>query len=293
MNTRHKPLLIALIVALSGACASNPATPADDDSADDAPEDDDSDMGGATASDGGSQAPRSDAQSSSGGGGDSGSGGGAAGTVDCSGDMPADPKDRITNFEDMTVGVDMTGGWVGGFYIFNDKMNDPSQTATVEAVDRCSDGSSKYAYCTKGSGFMIWGAGIGTDLGAVDPATMAKATVDLSAYSGVSFWVKRNGTGTMPGTAKVIIPDENTSDEGKKCTNEASAPATMKCDPFTANIPLSNTWTKHTVQFSKLKQGAWGKPVPAFAAGKVYGIQLQFPMSMSFDVCIDHVMLVR
>jgi hypothetical protein len=289
MDTRQKPLMIALL-ALAAACASNPTSDGEDgDDTDDmvTPSTDrDAGGGGAPAT------PRGDAQSSTGGGGDSGGGSGGPGSVECPDDTPANDKDLIATFEDMTVGVNPAGGWVGGFYIFNDKMNDPSQTATVEPVSRCSDGSSQFAYCTKGSGFTVWGAGIGTDLGAVDPATMKKSTVDLSAYSGVSFYVRRNG-GTMPGTAKLIIPDENTSDEGGKCSNAADAPTTMKCDPFTAAVPLSNTWTKQTIMFSKLKQGAWGKAVPAFAADKAYGIQLQFGPGMPFDVCFDQLVLVR
>jgi hypothetical protein len=284
MNTRQKPLLIALTMALAGACASNPGTAEDDDENPSMADDDDGDDDATPAPSGG------DAQTSSGGGSDAGSSGGGGG-AECANDTPSDEKDLIATFEDMTVGVNPAGGWVGGFYIFNDKMNDPvAQMASVQAVDRCSE--SKYAYCTKGAGFTVWGAGIGTDLGALDMATMKKATVDLSAYSGISFWVKRNG-GTMPASAKLIVPDANTSDEGGSCSNAADAAATMKCDPFTTNIPLSNTWTKQTIMFSKLKQGAWGKAVPSFSKDKVFGIQLQVGPSTPFDICFDQLVLVR
>jgi hypothetical protein len=279
MNTRDKTPWLALLVVLG--CASPPSSDSDDTAMEAATGDDDD----SAATPGGPDASRPS--------GDGSKPMGAAGPADCSGDTPEEGADMLTTFEDGTVGLDSTGGWVGGFYIFNDKMNDAkAQTAEVRKEPRCADGSSEYAYCSKGSGFTVWGAGIGTDLGAVDEATKEKSTVDLSKYSGVSFWVKRNGG--MATSAKVIIPDANTSDEGGSCSNESDAPATMKCDPFTTNLTIPEGWTKQTVMFSSLKQGGWGKAVPGgFADDKVFGVQLQFGPGMSFDVCIDQVVLVR
>jgi hypothetical protein len=200
--------------------------------------------------------------------------------------------DLITNFEDGTVGVNAVTGRGGGFYIFNDKMNDKvAQTAEVKAIKRCSDDSSQYAFCTKGGGFTIWGAGFGTDLGVSDAMTMMKTTVDLSAYSGISFWIVRN-SGTAA-TAKLIVADKNTGEEGKVCTNAATAMDKDKCDPYSANVPLSAKWTKQTIKFTSLKQGGWGKPSATFAKDAVFGIQLQFAQMIDFDVCFDQLVLVR
>ena len=279
MTNRQKALLIALAAAVA-SCASNPTSEGDDDDDMQSPGsgDDDNAEGMGSVSDAGGASS------------DAGAGGGAGG--ECTNDTPADEKDLLATFEDMTVGVNPAGGWVGGFYIFNDKMNDmTAQMSGVQAVDRCG-GESKYAYCTKGGGFATWGAGFGTDLGAADVAAMTKETVDLSAYKGVSFWIRRN-SGAMPSTVKLIIPDANTAEEGKGCTNDGEAPATMKCDPFTTNVPLSAEWTKQTITFDKLKQGGWGKPSSAFAKDKVFGIQLQFGPSTDFDVCFDQLVLVR
>jgi len=283
MPTRPKSLLLALTVSLACACADSPGeeAPADGDEADKSDASSASSEG--ATNDGGSASATADAATSS----------GPAGSADCTGDMPADEKDLIATFEDQTVGVNPAGGWVGGFYIFNDKNNDPAQTGGVQPMSRCSDGSSQFAYCSKGTGFVTWGAGFGTDLGAVDATTMSKATVDLSAYSGISFWVIRNGASAMPATAKLILADENTSDEGGECSNAAEATANMKCDPFTTSVPLTSSWTKQTVMFSKLKQGGWGKPVTSFTPKAVYGVQLQFAPGVAFDVCFDQLTLIR
>jgi hypothetical protein len=295
METRPKYLLAALTLACA-ACASNPE--------DEATSSDDS---GVSSGSGGSQ----DAGSSSGGGGneagssssggdggsslsgaDSGGSTGGGGAADCTGDMPANGDDLISNFEDGTVGVNAVTGRGGGFYIFNDKMNDKvAQTFEVKQTDRCSDGSSQFAFCTKGGGFTIWGAGFGTDLGISDVMTMKKTTVDLSAYTGISFWIVRN-SGTVA-TAKLIVADTNTAEEGGKCSNMAGALDKDKCDPYAANVPLSAKWTKQSIKFSALKQGGWGKPSPTFASNAVFGIQLQFAQMIDFDVCFDQLVLTR
>jgi hypothetical protein len=315
METRPKYLLAALTLACAAACATSP----DDTEVVDSgirpsgmPGGGTSDAGaGGSAS--GTISPgsttgggSSDAGSSGSAGGSSPAGtGGAAGgtdagasaggggtTADCTGDVPTNNDDLVTNFEDGTVGVNAVTGRGGGFYIFNDKMNDKvAQTFAVAANNRCSDGSSQYAFCSKGGGFMVWGAGFGTDLGVTDPATMKKTTVDLSAYTGISFWVIRNSG--MAATAKLIVADKNTAEEGANCTNMSGAMDKDKCDPYVANVPLSNKWTKQTIKFASLKQGGWGKPSPMFAANAVYGIQLQFAQLIDFDVCFDQLVLVR
>jgi hypothetical protein len=312
METRPKYLLVALTLACAAACASDPATDDDDTSSSDSTatggagggggSDAGSSSSGGNSSGGGSggdagssSGSGSDAGSSSSGGSDSGSGGGTSGggaLADCTGDMPTNNDDLVTNFEDGTVGVNAVTGRGGGFYIFNDKMNDKvAQTFEVKATKRCSDDSSQYAFCTKGGGFTIWGAGFGTDLGVSDTMTMKKTTVDLSAYTGISFWIVRNSG--MAATTKLIVADKNTTEEGGNCSNAATAMDKDKCDPYSANVPLSAKWTKQIVKFSSLKQGGWGKPSASFGKEAVYGIQLQFAQMIDFDVCFDQLVLVR
>jgi len=304
MESRPKYLLAALTLACAAACASDPAEDESTGSSDsgataggggggnDAGA---SGGGGGGGDDAGSSGGggSSDSGSSGGGGSDSGSsGGGGSGAGDCTGDTPTNNDDLVTNFEDGTVGVNAVTGRGGGFYIFNDKMNDKvAQTFEVKKTDRCSDASSQFAFCTKGGGFTVWGAGFGTDLGVADTMTMKKTTVDLSAYTGVSFWIIRN-SGTA-GTAKLIVADKNTGEEGGVCTNASTAMDKDKCDPYAANVPLSAKWTKQTIKFSALKQGGWGKPSPTFSANAVFGIQLQFAQMIDFDVCFDQLVLTR
>jgi hypothetical protein len=92
---------------------------------------------------------------------------------------------------------------------------------------------------------------------------------------------------------KVMLPDVNTAAEGGHCTNDAAAEATEKCDPWVKNVPVPPSWTRTEVLFDDLRQGGWGKAVPAFAKEGVFGIQLQFSAGVSFDVCFDQLVLLR
>jgi hypothetical protein len=311
MEIRPKYLLVALTLACASACASEPTDDDEDTMSTDSganagttngggSQTNESGNGGSSSDAGSSSSSSSDGGSSSGSdagstsssGSDAGSGSAGASAADCTGDMPAMSDDLITNFEDGTVGVNAVTGRGGGFYIFNDKNNDKvAQTFEVKPVKRCADDSSQYSFCTKGGGFTIWGAGFGTDLGVADAMTMKKTTVDLSAYTGISFWIVRNSG--MAGTTKLIVADKNTAEEGGNCTNMAGAMDKDKCDPYSANIPLSAKWTKQTIKFATLKQGGWGKPSPTFGKDAVFGIQLQFAQMIDFDVCFDQLVLVR
>jgi hypothetical protein len=283
METRQKRLLIALTLVSAAAslsaagCGSDAPDPgADKDDGDDGTSDD-SDNAGSGSSD----KPDSGAPAS---GGSGGSG------VDCKGDVAADSKDLITDFEDGTKGLNPNADWKGGFYVFNDKKTEDAEVQSLEIpeIDRCSDGSSAYALCTKGTGFIEWGAGIGTDL---NSTADAKMPVDLSDYTGVSFWIMRRG-GAAPKVGKVILADKNTAPEGGACKD--GPPATEQCDPFVKNATITDKWTKVEIKFADLKQGAWGKSVPSgFSKDAVYGFQVQFDKMMDFDVCIDHVALTR
>jgi hypothetical protein len=306
---KHRQSKQALMFAfmIASACASGEKTQANTSSANDADASSgdgdrtshgDGDVGGdgdgsGDGSDDGSDQPGDGDGPDQPGDGDSSSGHTGLAAVDCTGDAPAKPEDLVTDFEDGTVGVNPVEGRGGGFYIFNDKMNDETaQPFMVKAMNRCSDSSSIYAFCTHGSGFTVWGAGFGTDLGVVDAMTMSKSAVDLSMYKGISFWIGANAGSSAP-AVKVMLADGNTAPEGGKCTTDGAAEATEKCDPFVKNVPLQSKWTKVQVSFDSLRQGGWGKKVDAFAKDAVYGIQLQFAAGTSFDVCFDQLVLTR
>lgn len=109
-----------------------------------------------------------------------------------------------------------------------------------------------------------------------------KAPFDVSNYKGISFWARRGDNST--GTVRVKLPDVNTDQDGKVCT---------ECfNDFGMDLELTTTWTKYTVTFAGAQQMAgWGAPRPAAVdAAKMYGVQWQVNTpGADYDIWIDDI----
>jgi hypothetical protein len=228
--------------------------------------------------------------------GTSGGSSGSGAAVDCSAlPPPTNPDDVVSTFEDGTGSVNQAAGRGGGFYMFNDmtgtQMPPPGGLPDATPADRCG---GMFALCMKGSGFTVWGAGMGTDLGMVatdDAGMMTKSSYDASMYTGISFWAKAN-----PGSAlavRVSLKDANTAPEGGVCDATMDSGAEACNDDWGKNITLTTEWAPYTVLYSELRQSMWGKQFPAFDDTAVYSIQYQVNKGLDFDLCIDDLAFVR
>jgi hypothetical protein len=213
----------------------------------------------------------------------------AAKVIECEGDAEEGANNLIADFDDAVYTLNGASdlGFMGGFYVFNDEKDDSPDRHALEAaaIDRCSDESSSHAVCMKADAFMTWGGGMGTDL---KSAAGEKEAVDLSEYSGISFYVMRRGGNVAQ--IKVGIPEKSTAVDGGICSDEAG---TEQCDPYNKMVPVSTTWKKHTVLFEDLKQGGWGMAADSFDPSAVYAFQVQADKGFDIDVCIDQIELVE
>jgi hypothetical protein len=225
-------------------------------------------------------------------------GGGATGaSVDCTMDMGT-TEDTISDFEDGTGSVLPNGGRNGGWYSYVDTaptcmvMPAPNGTATAAEIPggRCN---SMFAMHFTGMGCSVFGAGVGTDLAA--PAagdggtatTAAKTPYDVSAYTGISFWVRADKGSSI--RFKMPMTDDTKTTDGGSCVDSP----TSKCsDDFGSNIALTKNWVKKTVMFSTMKQEGWGKKF-TWTPAHVTSIQFQVPVVTAFDVWIDDVSFVK
>lgn len=106
------------------------------------------------------------------------------------------------------------------------------------------------------------------------------APYDLSGAKGICF--KAKGTGS----ARVKVPDVNTTPEGgvcKTCYND-----------FGADFQLTPDWTEHCFAFADMKQQpGWGEPHPALTQTKAFSIQWQVSTpNAEYDVWVDDVRLM-
>jgi hypothetical protein len=138
---------------------------------------------------------------------------------------------------------------------------------------------------------------------------LAGRAVDLSAYSGVTFWAMADPRGTK--NIRVQLNDRDTDPRGGICSpNESSANACY--NGFSANVPLTGTFERYTIDFSSLQQNpAWGyQPDPSVLdLHHVYSMNFELDLpgctttatfmcaggtpSVSFDFWIDDLYLVN
>jgi endoglucanase len=187
------------------------------------------------------------------------------------------PDGVMDDGEDNNNQASVQKGRSGYWYTFLDKVGStisPEGGGTFAMAQGGANGSAYSARMTGkvGTGEVVY-AGMGLNF--VDP----KNQYDASAYKGISFWAKR-GAGT--GKVRLKVPDANTDQDGKVCT---------ECfNDFGTDLELTETWTQYVIPFSQMKQlSGWGAPhPPAIDTKKLYGVQFQVNQpGASFDVWVD------
>jgi hypothetical protein len=174
----------------------------------------------------------------------------------------------------------------------------------------------------------VWGATMGFDLlwsvfsdgaapapdpdaGCVQPTALGLTggTVDLSAYSGLTFWAMAAPGGLR--NLRVSVRD-STSDPRAGFCNAADPTNDADCyNAFSAGLTLTETFMRYTIDFSTLKQDPnWGvrSPSGALDAQHVYTINFTFDLCMAdagsmcaggdnqpftFDLRVDDIYLVN
>jgi hypothetical protein len=287
---------IAILSAIAG-CAAEPAN-SDDGAAGSASQ------AGMTSSSGGSgPGVAGSAGNVSGSPGSSGSAaGGPVGTAGTGGSggppagcTPVDTMTLLSDFETGKAEVLPNAGRDGSWFLYSDgtgtqtPVKVPNTPLVAEAGGACG---SAYAFHTTGTGFTVWGAGIGTDF--APKTAMARTAYDLSAYSGIALRAK--SAATMP--LRVSISDVNTSPEGMKCVDTTDATNMARCgDYFGAEVTLGAEYQDFVIKFADMKQRGWGLPVPTgLDKTKAYTLRMQVKGSAqapaTFDLWFDDVRLV-
>jgi hypothetical protein len=295
MHRSNATVALAVSLLTLAGCAAEPQ--------EDEPNGSNSDTG-ATSS--GGSVPASAGTGAAQGGAPSTSGGtpGSSGSVSAAGSgsgtpstgcSAVDPTGLISDFETGKAEVTATAGRDGSWFLYNDgtgtqmPVKIPNPPLAAEAGGACS---SAFAFHTTGTGFNVWGAGIGTDF--APKSGEARTLYDLSAYSGIALRAKAAATTPV----RVSISDINTAPEGLICedTTESTNPA--RCgDYFGAEITVGAEYADFTIKFSDMKQRGWGLPVAAgFDKTKAYTLRLQVKGSAqapaNFDLWLDDIRLV-
>lgn len=220
----------------------------------------------------------------SGGRGPVGTGTGGSGTV--SGGCPAAVGVAtalpIDDLEDGDNVITTAGSRVGYWYTYNDgtATQVPDPKALFKPTAPGSTLSAKFAAATSGPAFTTYGAGMGFDFNNV---MMKPCPYDATAYSGITFYAKSNGTAGLAIKAMVKTAATTASSSGGTCT-------AMCDDHFALKSTLTTAWAKYTITFSAatFAQEGFGTKA-AFDKTKVLGMQFQVAKDLKFDFSIDDI----
>jgi hypothetical protein len=184
--------------------------------------------------------------------------------------------DLIDDLESGTGSIIATNGRVGAWYTYNDESPQGTQTPLMGMTFAPAGPGymSALGAQTVGSGFAVWGAGMGFDL---NNNGVTRLPYNVSAYSGIVFWAKGNATVRVKLPTTTITPVA----ESGTCTAQCS-------DAHGMAIALTGSWTQYSIAFSQLAQEGWGLAA-SFEGDKVLAIQFQVAANVGFDFWIDDI----
>lgn len=201
---------------------------------------------------------------------------------------PPVAEDLIDDLEDGDDAINGANGRVGGWYTFNDATAGTQEPPTTGFVPSPGGaGGSAYAATTTGSGFTLWGAGMGFDLNnpAAAGGTGPRGKYDTSPYRGIAFKAR----GNVPIRVALETVGVTPTDRGGGCT--PSMVMGMECDDLHGKaITLTADWQEHLIELGELRQGGWGLDVP-FAATDVTAVLFTVDANLDFEVSVDDVRL--
>ncbi len=220
---------------------------------------------------------------------------GTGGATPPAGCGTVDPMALLSDFETGKAEVLPNAGRDGSWFLYGDGtgMQTPVKVVNTPLVAEAGGAcGSAYAFHTTGTGFAVWGAGIGTDFAA--KTGTARTPYDLSQYSGIALRAKAAATTPL----RISISDTNTAPEGMVCVDTTDAASEKRCgDYFGAEVTLGVEFQDFTVKFSDMRQRGWGLPVAAgFDKTKAFTVRMSVKGSAqapaTFDIWFDDIRLV-
>jgi hypothetical protein len=214
---------------------------------------------------------------------DAGAGGGGGATSAAAAALKScGPDGLIDDAEDNNNQSVKVAGRGGYWYTYGDKLGSTITPAAGSTFAMSPGGANGSKYAANMKGKMADGdkpplylsIGMGVNLA-------EQGTYDASKYKGIAFWAKK-GPGTS-GKIRFIVPDINTDDHGKVCTDACF-------NHFGADITLTDAWKQYTFAWSDLQQlSGWGSPTPpAITQSKLFGIQFKVnEPGAAYDVSVD------
>lgn len=213
---------------------------------------------------------------------------GAPPTSDCD-DAGVAAQLVIDDMEDQTPGI-LSSQSYGGWYVYDDATTGahmtpaPNTPFTMERIPggRCA---SEYAMRMSGTGFSVWGAGMGFDFGygaTTAGGPVVKVPVDARAYGGVRFWARVGQATTTHASFSIAAGSCPPPDAG---AGDASAPSDCTLS-YGKGLTLTTDWARIDIPFDQLLSNPGRLPIPR---DQIYSFEYTVPGSTTFDLWIDDI----
>ena len=218
---------------------------------------------------------------------------GSGGATTCTPGKASGFYPLIDNMADGDTGIIPQDGRSGGWYTYGDS------TGTITPPT-----PSLGMMCASGSGFSIWGAGLGVSFDAVPTKT---CTYDASIYTGIRFTITPTST-VSSGTLRFAVQTADIAEAVSGGTCVSTSALTDNCnDIYGVDLLVEGTvvncqsayssWVcgpatgaagpiTVTVPFSYMSQEGWGRVFPKFDRTLMLGLQWQFKNCSSAGVCV-------
>lgn len=199
----------------------------------------------------------------------------------------------IDDMEDRTSTLSSSTTY-GGWYVFDDMTTAgrmtpaPGTMFEMEAIPggRCA---SEYAMRMSGTGFTVWGAGMGFDFGYVNlpGGAFGKMTVDASGFAGVRFWA-RVGEATGAQLNYSILAGACPPSDGGDGDGAPDAAPKLPSDcaqSFAKGLRLTSDWVRYDIPFEQLL----GPTRNAIPRDQIFSFEFVVPANATFDLWIDDI----
>jgi len=189
----------------------------------------------------------------------------------------------IDDLEDGDDSIPEVDGRMGSWYTYNDGSVGGQQTPASNVTFAPTAGGpagSSWASRTEGSGFSVWGAGMGFDL---NNDGVSKGVYDLSAHDGITFQAKGN-TGVRISIAVEAVVHV---DYGGTCVPGPN-PGQECDDAHGMPFSFTNSWQQYTLPFAQALQEGWGQSAP-FDPTTAMSVLFDTAEGETFDIWIDDV----
>ncbi len=197
------------------------------------------------------------------------------------GEIEIDPANMIDDLEDGDPLILAADGRRGAWYTYNDETEGAEQLPPTPFEPTAGGpGSSLFMAQTSGTGFTLWGAGVGVDLnneGDPDGGDGMRMMYDASAHQGIVFHARGNTAIRVKLLVDAVVP----LDTGGSCAADCE-------DAHGKIVPLSEEWQQFTVGFDEAFQEGWGTAA-TFDPATLISVQFQVSAGSDFEFALDQI----